>query len=249
MKVSIITVTYNCVNFIESCILSIKNQSYKNIEHIIVDGGSNDGTVEIIKKHEKNISRWISEKDNGLYFALNKGIDFCSGEIIGILHADDFYAYPEVIEDVVNIFTNTASDAVYGDLKYVDSKNTKKITRVWKAGNYRLKSFEYGWMPPHPAFFVKRDIYLKYGKFNTTLQNSADYELMLRFLYKHQIKASYLPKTLVNMRIGGISNKNIRSRINANVEDRKAWKINGLKPKFYTLWLKPLRKIKQFLSK
>jgi len=248
MKISIITVTYNSAQFLENCIESVNKQSYRNVEHIIIDGASTDGTLDIIKKHEQQIVKWISEKDDGLYYALNKGINMSTGDIVGVLHSDDFFAYPEALEDIVTTFKMTHAEALYADLKYVDTENTNKIKRTWKAGAYYHNSFLFGWMPPHPTFYVKKEIYNKYGTFNTDLTSSADYELMLRFLYKHKIKPAYLPKTLICMRIGGISNRNMGNRVKANMEDRKAWKLNHLKPYFFTLWLKPLRKIGQFFK-
>ena len=186
-------------------------------------------------------------KDDGIYFALNKGIDIASGDIIGILHSDDFYAHEQVISMVVREFENKNVDSVYGDLQYVDKTNTHKIIRNWKSGKYKKGMFLNGWMPPHPTFFVKREHYKKYGNFNTNLKSAADYELMLRLLHKHQLKTSYIPEILVKMRVGGKSNVSFINRIYANREDRLAWKINELKPGFFTLLLKPLSKLGQFL--
>lgn len=246
MKISIITVTFNSESTLEQTIQSVVNQSYSNIEYIIVDGKSNDGTLKIIEKYKSNIHTLLSEKDKGLYDALNKGIALASGDVIGFLHSDDFYVDEEVIQKYVDVFLKTKCDAVYSDLYYVDKNNTDKIIRKWKSGLYHRNAFMNGWMPPHPTFFVKKEMYQKFGAFNLDFKSAADYELMLRFIHKHQIKLVYLPEFTVKMRVGGKSNITLQNRIAANLEDRKAWKTNGLKPRFYTLYLKPLRKLLQF---
>lgn len=247
MKISIITVTYNSAATLEETILSVINQSYNNIEYIIVDGKSSDSTLSIIDKYKSRIAKFISEKDNGIYDALNKGIQMASGDVIGILHSDDFYTSNDIIQKIAARFENEKCDALYGDLLYVSKDNTNKIIRKWKAGELNSHSFLFGWMPPHPTFFVKKEVYEKHKAFNLDFKTSADYELMLRLLYKHKIKTAYLPEYLVKMRMGGQSNVTTKNRILANLEDRKAWEVNGLKPYFFTLFFKPLRKISQFL--
>jgi len=246
LKISIITITYNSAATLEETLLSVIGQTYKDIEYIIVDGKSTDDTLKIIEKHKDKISKLISEEDKGLYHALNKGIEMATGDVIGILHSDDFYIDENVIQKYANTFLKSKSDSVYSDLYYVDKTQTNKIIRKWKSGEYSDKSFVNGWMPPHPTFFVKKEIYKKLGKFNTDFKSAADYELMLRFIQKNKISISYLPEYTVKMRVGGKSNVSVQNRVNANLEDRKAWEINGLKPRFYTLYLKPFRKILQF---
>ena len=248
MKVSIITVCRNAEDVIESAIQSVLRQHYKDIEYIIVDGSSSDKTVSIIEKYKSRIAKFISEKDEGMYFAINKGIQAASGEIIGILNADDFYVNEKVISEIAKEFAAAKTDSVYGDLQYVSRDNTNKIIRHWKSQPYKQNLFLKGWMPPHPAFFVKKNCYDKFGLFNTAFTISSDYELMLRFLYKHKISSSYIPEVLVKMRTGGISNAALKSRVKANKEDRLAWKINGLKPSSFTLIMKPLSKLRQFIS-
>jgi glycosyltransferase involved in cell wall biosynthesis len=248
LRISIITVTYNSAATIEQTILSVIGQSYANIEYIIVDGQSTDNTLGIVEKYRDKIAKVISEKDSGLYDALNKGIALATGEVIGFLHSDDFYMDELVIEKYATLFADKNPDAVYSDLFYVDKTNTNKIVRKWKSGNYKPKAFVNGWMPPHPTFFVKKELYIKFGKFNLGFKSAADYELMLRFIHKHHVKLAYLPEYTIKMRVGGKSNVTVQNRLNANLEDRKAWAINGLKPRFYTLYLKPLRKILQFFS-
>lgn len=246
MKISIITVTYNSSATLEETLLSVINQTYKDIEYIIVDGKSTDDTLKIVDKYKDKITKIVSEKDHGLYHALNKGIEMSTGDVIGILHSDDFYIDNQVIEKYASTFLKNNSDAVYSDLYYVDKLNTDKIIRKWKSGEYSIRSFINGWMPPHPTFFVRKEIYKKLGKFNTDFKSAADYELMLRFIEKNKISISYLPEYTVKMRVGGKSNVSVQNRVNANLEDRKAWELNGLKPRFYTLYLKPFRKILQF---
>lgn len=249
MKVSIITVCYNSEATLEATIRSVVEQDYAGIEYIVVDGGSTDGTSAIISKYRGKIAKLVSEKDEGMYFAINKGIAIATGEIVGILNSDDFYADKHVISRVVEEFASKKADSVYGDLQYVSRDDTSKIFRQWKSGAYDRKRFLKGWMPPHPAFFVRRMGYEEFGVFNTRLNFAADYELMLRFLYKHKLSASYIPRVLVKMRIGGMSNVTLGNRIKANREDRLAWKINGLKAGNFTLLLKPLSKLQQFLKK
>ena len=249
MKVSIITITYNSESTLIDTIDSVLNQTYKDIEYIIVDGNSTDSTISIIHSYKDKISKFVSEKDNGLYDALNKGIALATGDVIGILHSDDFYTNHHIIENIVKTFNQNHADAVYADLFYVDKNNVNKIHRKWKSGHYTDGMFLNGWMPPHPTFFVKRSVYDKYGSFNLELVSAADYELMLRFIHKHKIKLTYLPEFIIKMRVGGKSNVSLKNRIRANNEDRKAWRINALNPHFYTLYLKPLRKIIQLFKK
>lgn len=246
-RISIITVTYNSAKTLEQTIQSVLLQDHDDLEYIIVDGNSTDDTLSIIRNYRHKIAHFISEKDEGLYHALNKGIALATGEIIGILHADDFYTSDNVLTRIHETMSVENADAVYADLYYVDKDDTNKIVRKWRSGKYTAGKFLLGWMPPHPTFFVKKEMYDKYGVFNTALRSAADYELMLRFIHKHKIKLAYLPEFIVKMRTGGQSNASVKNRVKANQEDRKAWQLNGLKPYFFTLTLKPLRKIFQFL--
>ncbi len=246
MKISIITPTFNSAGTIADTLKSVQSQAFAEIEHIIIDGLSQDSTTDIVRQTAPAaICR--SEADAGIYDAMNKGISLATGDVVGILNSDDFYTDQHVIRDVMHVFESTTCEAVYGDLVYVDAHKTDKVVRTWKAGKLKIKKFLYGWMPPHPAFFVKRNVYTQYGLFDTSLKNSADYELMLRFLYRYKIPAVYLPQRLVCMRTGGHSNISFRNRLRANMEDRIAWKKNNLEPLFFTTWLKPIRKIPQFI--
>lgn len=246
--VSIITVTRNNADVLRTAIDSVCQQSYKQIEYILIDGASTDETMEIANSYGSKIHKCISEKDDGIYDGMNKGLKLATGDIVGFLNSDDYFASNDVVELIVKTMLSNEVEAVYGDLKYVDRENTSKVRRHWISNAYDRKKFIFGWMPPHPTFYAKRDNYLKFGNFDVNLRNSADYELMLRFLYKHELSAAYLSKVLVMMREGGASNQSLQARLNANKEDYKAWLLNGLKPKFYTRFFKPLRKISQFIK-
>ena len=249
MKVSIITICFNSAATIEDTIQSVLAQDYDDIEYILVDGASRDNTLAIIEKYKSRIAKVVSEPDKGIYDAMNKGLALATGQIIGILNSDDIYAYNGVITDVVQKFHETNADGIYADLVYVDRDHTSRIIRYWKSGKYRPGAFKYGWMPPHPAFFVKKQVYDQYGHFNLTLRSAADYEIMLRFIHKHKISVGYLPKVVTKMRVGGQSNVTVKNRYKANREDKLAWQLNGLKPLPVTFILKPLRKVGQFINK
>ena len=248
MKVSIITVAYNSEKTIEDTIKSVVSQSYLNIEYILVDGASTDGTMRIVNKYSDDITKVISEKDGGIYDAMNKGISLATGDIVGILNSDDFYIDNQVIEKVVKKF-NENTDAVYADLVYVDARDTNKIKRTWHSGYYQHGAFVKGWMPPHPTFFVKNEIYKKFGAYSLKLRSAADYEFMLRVIHKEKIRIEYLPEVIVKMRTGGESNASLKNRLNANKEDKLAWKMNGLKPGLFTFIRKPISKIQQFIRR
>ncbi len=246
MKITLLTTTFNSSATVRDTLESVRLQDHPDIEHIIVDGGSRDNTLEIVATYP-HVHHVISEPDNGLYDAMNKGIRMATGDVIGIINSDDFYAHSQILSQVAALLQQTGADSLYGDLEYVSPVNLKQVVRRWKSRPYQQNLFLRGWMPPHPTFFVRREVYNKYGVFNTNLRFSADYELMLRFLYQNRISACYLPQVLVHMRTGGLSNASLRNRLQANREDRQAWKINGLQPSFYTLWLKPMSKVMQFM--
>ncbi len=226
MKVSIITSVYNNKETIKDAIESVLSQTYKNIEYIIIDGASTDGTVEIIKGYEDKINKFVSEPDKGIYDGLNKGINITSGDIIGFLHSDDVYMNNEVIEKVVETFKKYNCDGVYGDLVYV-SKSSDKVIRFWKSGEFSVDKLKKGWMPPHPTLFLKREIYEKYGLFDLSFKIAADYDFMLRVL-KNNLKLYYIPEVLYKMRIGGESNKSLKNIILKSKEDLKALRKNEI---------------------
>lgn len=249
MKISIITASYNSAENIAFALKSVAMQQYPDIEHIIIDGNSSDETVTIVADFP-HVSKLVSEPDLGIYDAMNKGISLATGDVVGILNSDDYYVADDIIGKVAQIFKdNPAIDCLYADLDYVSKTNTSRTVRKWKSGYYNERSFYMGWMPPHPTFFVRRALYERYGNFNLTLKTAADYELMLRFLLRYKASCYYLPQTIIQMRTGGASNLNLRARILANRQDKKAWALNGLKPRFYTLWLKPVRKVLQFFDR
>ena len=248
-KISIITVSLNSAGTITDTIKSIITQDYDNIEYIIIDGGSEDGTIEIAKKYSNHIAYFSSEKDNGIYDGMNKGIQAATGDIIGILNSDDFYPNSFVVSNVAKSFERYACDAIYGDLVYVHPCNVSKIVRYWQAGEYSTSKIKNGWMLPHPTFFVKKQIYDRYGLYDTDLRSAADYEMILKLLYKHNISVYYIPMILVNMRVGGESNRSLLNRIKANKEDSLAWTKNQLKKPMFVRLKKPLLKLWQFFKK
>jgi glycosyltransferase involved in cell wall biosynthesis len=231
---------------IAEAIESVMQQTYVDIEYIVVDGLSNDGTVSVVQQYGSRISKFVSEIDGGLYDAINKGISMATGDIIGFLHADDKFYNPNVVSLIAAAFQKYDTDSVYADLVYVDRLQGSRVVRNWKSGPYERKNFIYGWMPPHPTFYVKREVYERLGLYNTALKSAADYELMLRYLCKHKISTTYIPKLLVIMRSGGKSNASLSNRLKANKEDHQAWLLNDIKPRFYTRYLKPLRKLMQY---
>jgi glycosyltransferase len=248
MKVSIITASYKCAQTIEDCMQSIVVQTYPNIEHIIVDGGSKDGTLEVIDKYRDKIAKVVSEPDKGIYDAMNKGIKFATGNIVGIINSDDILADESVIEAVVSAMSYSNADSCYGDLVYVDRGNMDKVIRYWNAGEFQRERFRNGWMPPHPTFFVKKEVYEKYGPFNLEFPVTADYELMLRFLYKYNVSITYIPKVLVKMRTGGKSRPGVINTTKNMLENYRAWKINELEANPLTFFLKPLSKATQYIK-
>lgn len=248
MKVSIITSVYNNKATIEDAIKSVLSQTYENIEYIVVDGASSDGTVEVIQKYADKLAAFVSEKDRGIYDGLNKGVDLATGDIVAFLHSDDIYANENVIKEVVELFQTQELDSVYGDLVYVDKVNTSKVFRYWKSGAYAIKKLKRGWMPPHPTFFVKRELYEKYGKFDLSFKIAADYDFMLRMLGKHKISTAYLPKVLYKMRVGGASNRSLGNILQKSKEDARALKNNNIGG-YATLFMKNAVKIPQFFKK
>lgn len=246
-RISVITVVKNGAATIRDCIESVRNQDHP-VEHVFVDGASRDGTPDIIREHAAEDSRIVSEPDDGIYDAMNKGISLTTGDVVGMLNADDFYAHNKVISTVADAFRDRAVDACYGDLIYVDPQRTDSVIRYWKSCSATDRLLYCGWMPPHPTLFVRRNIYQEFGGFRTDLGSAADYELTLRFFLKYRIRAVYIPQLLVTMRSGGASNATLSNRLMVNLWVYRAWRINGLKPKLWTIPARLLSKFIQYYS-
>ncbi|KLN95751.1 glycosyltransferase family 2 protein [Moellerella wisconsensis] len=248
MKVSIITATYNSSETIIDTLISLEQQTYPNIEYIIIDGASKDNTINLIKEYSTKVSILISESDKGIYDALNKGIKNATGDIVGFLHSDDLFAYPEAIADIVNTFKKNQTQAVYADLEYVSKENIANVVRTWRSGIYKHSNLKKGWMPPHPTFYMQRKLYTSYGGFDLSYKISADYDSLLRYLWINNISMSYLPKVITKMRVGGASNRSLRNIIKKTHEDILALKKNKIFW-LYPLIMKNLSKIPQFIKK
>lgn len=246
MKVTIITVTMNSGKYLEDCINSVISQQYANIEHVIIDGGSTDSTLDIIRKYEDHITGWVSEDDDGMYDAINKGMRLATGDIIGTLNSDDTLSSPTVINEIVNTFNEQKVDSVYGDLVYVDPMNTQKIIRVWKGVPYKRSRYKMGWMPAHPTFYFRRKLLDQYGFYETHYFTASDYEFMARYLYYFRVSSYYIPKLIVRMRTGGMSNVSLAKRLRANRRDYLAMKRNRIPFPFIVSLLKPLIKLHQY---
>jgi len=247
IKISIITPSLNSEKYIRDCIDSVISQTYKNIEYIVVDGNSSDNTQSIVKTYGKKIATFISENDNGIFDAMNKGIKNATGDIIAILNSDDYYYDNKVIENIVSEFKNNDISGLYGDLIII-SEDKKRIIRNWRSKKLNKKDWEKGLHPAHPTFFVKKEVYEKFGVFDEKYRIAADYELMLRFLYIKKIKSKYFKNKapLVVMRAGGNSNKDIKAIIKSNKEVIESWKDNNLNPPKFLVVGKLYSKIKQF---
>ena len=244
-KISIISVCYNSSSTILDTIKSVNSQTYQNIEHIFVDGLSIDNTVDIIRLNTRRENKIISEKDGGIYDAINKGILTAKGDFIGLLHSDDILSSPNIISDLITKICEENLDGVYGNLQYVDKLNTKKIIRFWKTFEFKPNLLKKGWMPPHPTLILKKEVYQKHGVFNKSFKIAADYDFMLRIFKDSNLKFGYLPKVVTKMRVGGASNHNMLNIIKKSIEDYRVIRSNNVGG-FITLMLKNITKIKQF---
>lgn len=247
MEITIITAVYNGESTIGNSLDSLYKQTYKNFEHVIIDGDSSDKTVKVIKSKIDNRSIIHSEKDKGIYDALNKGILLAKGDIIGILHSDDFYSSNEILEKVVETFEINKCDLLYADLEYISKNNSNKKVREWVSGKFDKVKLKYGWMPPHPTVFMKTDLIKKIGFYDTNYKISSDYDFLLRCLLDKNIKVEYLQIKMIKMKVGGISNrsiKNILLKMNEDYSIIKKNKIYFIAP-IITLLLKNVLKVNQ----
>jgi len=243
-KISIITVCYNSEKTIERTIQSVFAQQYNNVEYLIIDGGSKDKTLAIINKYANQIDFLVSERDNGLYDAINKGIKIATGDVVGLLHADDVFADETVLSSIANVFKENNNQVLYGNLTYMQPNG--KILRKWLSKAYRPGLFNWGWMPPHPTFYCKKELFERLGYYNTNFGTACDYELMVRFMHHYNINSYYLNKIIVKMSVGGVSNATLVNRLKAWKNDHRAMGKNGVKIPTLALLLKPLRKLGQF---
>ncbi|MHC4199619.1 MAG: glycosyltransferase family 2 protein [Planctomycetota bacterium] len=250
MKVTVVTPCLNRVDVIEACIRSVIDQTHRDVEHVIVDGGSTDGTLDVLERYDRRIAHWSTGPDRGIYDAINRGIAAATGEAVGVLNADDVYADARALETVARALEKTGAESCYGDLVYVHAKDPERVVRYWVSGRYRRSRFRSrGWMPPHPAFFVRREVHGRYGVYNTDLGISSDYEMMLRLLVRHGISTHYVPRVLVRMRSGGVSGGGPASLLRAAVEDYRAWRLSRLPPSLFTIAMKKLGKLPQFFRR
>ncbi len=252
MRVSIITATYNSESTVRATIESVLSQSYDNVEYLIIDGASSDKTLDVVREYESRFAgrmRIVSEPDEGIYDALNKGVRYATGDIIGFLHADDMYATDEVVERVVEAFVGDSCDALYGDLHYVDS-SAQRVVRNWKSREYEPRLLPKGWMPPHPTLYLRREIYQKIGEFDQSFRISADYDFILRvFMAINPNRVVYLPFVMVRMRVGGVSNRGLRNIVQKSKEDMRALRKSGVRCPIMVVVRKNLSKVGQFFVK
>jgi glycosyltransferase len=248
LQISVITAVFNRAGTLGEALRSVRGQIGPDIEHIVIDGGSTDGSLDILDAHKAGIAKIVSEPDGGLYDALNKGIREASGDIVGFLHADDQFASPVALARIASAFEDPAVGAVYGDLVYVKKNDVSRVVRYWRAGQYQRTQLTQGWMPPHPTFYVRRDVYSRFGTFDTRYRIAADYENMLRILWRGRVHAAYIPEVLVRMRLGGVSNVSLFNVLHKSREDYAAMRQNGIGG-LQALLLKNVTKLPQFVTK
>lgn len=243
MTISLITVSYNSAATLAHTIASVRNQDYKDIEYIVVDGASKDNTLSIIRQNEDVINKWISEPDKGIYDAMNKALRMATGEVVGIINSDDFYHADNILSHIANAFEDENVDAVFGDLVFVDSANLDKVVRTYSSRGWHPGKFARGFMPAHPTFFVRKKFYDQFGLFKTDYRIAADYELLIRFLYVNKLRYHYLPLTMVTMRRGGASTGGIKSTIILNDEIIRACRENGIRTNVFKVYPKYFIKV------
>lgn len=247
MKISVVTAVYNRVDCIAHAIESVRRQTYPDIEHVVVDGASTDGTLDVLQRCLDPRAILVSEPDQGIYDALNKGLNLATGEVLGIMHSDDFYADDTVLAQVAAAFLDPHVDAVYGDLEYVAREDIGRVVRYWRAGPYSAMRLAWGWMPPHPTLFLRRQVVERWGGFDTRYRIAADYDAVLRYFGQGKIHAQYIPRVLVKMRLGGASNRTLAQMLRKSREDYVALRRNRVGGVGALLW-KNLSKMGQFLK-
>jgi len=248
MKFSLVTVSFNSAPTIRDTIESVIGQSHPDIEYLVIDGASTDATVAIVKGYQNRIDVFISERDKGIYEAMNKGLRLAKGDVIAFINSDDFYADPDVISRVNSVFEATGTQCVFADLDYVHRSDTKRVIREWRSKPYSPGAFMRGWHPAHPTFFVKRDVFARFGGFEEEFRIAADFELMLRFLEVRSVPSRYLPSVLVKMRDGGESNRSVMNIIKANIECYRSFAKNNLRVSPLVMIRKPLSKVGQLFA-
>ena len=245
IKISVVTAVYNRHRTVGEAIKSVLSQSYSAVELIVIDGASTDDTLAVLEIYRSRLSVLISELDQGIYDALNKGIKYATGDVVGFLHADDVFENSEVLAKIATAFQDPSIDAVYGDLVYVRHDDINQVIRYWKSGHYDDAALSRGWMPPHPTFYVRRSVYERLGGFDTRYRIAADYDTILRFLAVGKIRAAYIPDVLVRMRAGGVSNRSLKTIFRKSLEDFEVLQKNQVGG-FLTLLHKNISKLSQF---
>lgn len=248
MKISVVTAVFNRRDTIAAAMDSVYEQTYTDVEHIIQDGGSRDGTLEVIKDRSSPATHLRSEPDDGIYDAINRGIRRATGDVIGLMHSDDRFASPRVLSEIAKAFENPDIDGVYGDLTYVSKGDPARVIRYWRAGEYDLSRLRRGWMPPHPTLYLRRGVFDHWGLYDTGFRIAADYDAMLRYLVKGRIRLAYIPQVLVCMRVGGESNRSLGRILRKSREDYHAIRRNGVGG-LGTLAMKNVSKVMQFIQK
>ncbi len=251
MKISIVTVVYNNLLIGEALdsILSQRLDSGDELELVVIDGGSTDGTLEVLESYRTRLGVYVSERDDGIYDGMNKGLERATGDIIGTLNSDDLYQDDRVLATVIEAFRESNAQVVYGDLVYVRKEKPTEVVRYWKSRPYKEGLFEQGWMPPHPTFFVRSAVYQTHGRFDLGYRLASDFELTMRFLARARVPFEYIPKVFVRMRLGGATNNSLRNIIKANLESQRACRKNGLKIPVWFIFRKVLSKVPQFFMK
>lgn len=245
MKISVITAVYNNRDTVAQALESALAQDHRDVELIVIDGGSTDGTLQVLQRYADRLAKLVSEPDRGIYDALNKGIAQASGEIVGFLHSDDLFADSAVLSRIGTAFADPRVDAVYGDLLYVNKDDPRRVVRTWRSDEFSPRKLARGWMPPHPTFYVRRTVYQKLGGYDTSYRIAADYDCVLRLLGRGQVRSVYIPEVLVKMRVGGASNRSLKNILRKSREDYRALRENGVGGLGALAW-KNLSKLPQF---